>query len=177
MMRSKIVDFFKTTEVSETTIETIKEKLKETAELNTAEYVCTDMLTKSDVKEFHNWTIPFTENEFAISYDGTIKAGIKDLTQADVEQSGSKIIITLPEVEITGIELGNYKKYDEKNNIFNPIDTDEINDAQEDLKEKMIQNAKDKGILDMAKDNAEKTLTSLLGGLDDSYTIEVQWKD
>jgi len=41
----------------------------------------------------------------------------------------------------------------------------------------MIQNAKDKGILDMAKDNAEKTLTSLLGGLDDSYTIEVQWKD
>lgn len=114
MMRSKIVDFFKTTEVSETTIETIKEKLKETAELNTAEYVCTDMLTKSDVKEFHNWTIPFTENEFAISYDGTIKAGIKDLTQADVEQSGSKIIITLPEVEITGIELGNYKKYDEK---------------------------------------------------------------
>ena len=69
------------------------------------------------------------------------------------------------------------KKYDEKNNIFNPIDTDEINDAQEDLKEKMIQNAKDKGILDMAKDNAEKTLTSLLGGLDDSYTIEVQWKD
>ena len=117
MMRSKIVDFFKTTEVSETTIETIKEKLKETAELNTAEYVCTDMLTKSDVKEFHNWTIPFTENEFAISYDGTIKAGIKDLTQADVEQSGSKIIITLPEVEITGIELGNYKKYDEKNNI------------------------------------------------------------
>ena len=44
-----------------------------------------------EVKKFRDWKIPFTEKSFIISYDGTVKAGIKDLTKAQVTQSGNTI--------------------------------------------------------------------------------------
>ena len=50
------------------------------------------------------------------------------------------IIIKLPDVEITGIEIDNdsFEKLDESNNIFNPITVEDLNDAQKDLKDKML---------------------------------------
>ena len=71
--------------------------------------------------------------------DRLVKAGIKDLTKADVSQDEDTIIIKLPDVEITGIEIDNdsFEKLDESNNIFNPITVEDLNDAQKDLKDKM----------------------------------------
>ena len=74
-------------------VDVVKEKLKATAELNTGSYLCTDVLTKSDSKKFKDWEIPFTEKSFIISYDGIVKAGIKDLTKAEVKQNGDSVIV------------------------------------------------------------------------------------
>lgn len=159
-------------------IEIIKEKLKETAELNTGSYLCTTVMTKADSRKIKGWKIPLTQKSFTISYDGTVKAGIKDLTKAEVSQNGDKVIVKLPEVEITGTEIDNdsFEMLDESNGLFNTISSSDMNDAQKELKKKMEQRAIEKGILDIAKSNAEELVTELLKSPYGEYKVEVEWK-
>lgn len=159
-------------------VEIVKEKLEAAAELNTGSYLCTDVLTRSDSKKFRDWEIPFTEKSFIISYDGTVKAGIKDLTKAQVTQSENTIIVKIPEVEITGAEIDNdsFEKLDESSSIFNPISVEDLNDAQKELKENMIERAMEKGILDMAKSNAETVISGMLASPTAEYDIKIEWQ-
>ena len=104
-----------------------------------------------------------------------MKAGIKDLTKA---QDGRTIIIKLPEVEITGAEIDNdsFRKLDESNNIFNPITIEDLNDAQKDLKEKMSDQAVEKGVLDIARINAETIISGILASPTGEYDVKIEWQ-
>ena len=157
-------------------IELVQEMLETTAELNTADYLCTEVITQSDSKKFKDWTIPFTTKSFVVQYDGTIKAGIKDLTQAKVSESGNTITIALPAVEITSVELDedSFKVIDEKNSIFNSISIEDLNLAQIELEEDMQSNAINKGILDMAKSNAEAVISGMFAAAD--YEVKIEWQ-
>lgn len=159
-------------------VKIIKEKLKAAAELNTGNYLCTAVITKADSKKFKNWKIPLTKKSFTVQYDATVKAGIKDLTKADVRQKGKDIIVKLPKVEITGVSIDNdsFKKLDESNNLFNPINIEDLNNAQKDLKEKVIEQSKKKGVLKVAKNNAETLITGMLSGTNGDYKIKIEWK-
>lgn len=159
-------------------VEVVKEKLETAAELNTGSYLCTDIITRADSKKFKDWEIPFTEKSFIVQYDGIVKAGIKDLTQAKVTQEGETIVIKLPEVEITDVIIDNdsFEKLDESNNIFNPISIEDLNEAQKDLKEKMHERALEKGILDIAKENAETVLEGMLSSPNGDYEVRIEWK-
>ena len=119
--------------------------------------MCTDVITQADSKKYKDWKIPFTEKSFIVQYDGTVKAGIKDLTKTQVSQKGETII-------------------DESNNIFNPITVEDLNKAQKNLKEEMYQRALEKGILDMAKSNAEEVLKGMLSGANGDYDIKFEWQ-
>ena len=157
-------------------VEIVREKLQETAELNTGSYLCTDVLTRADSRKFKDWKIPFTEKSFIVSYDGVVKAGIKDLTKAKVTESGNTIIVRLPEVEITETSIDNdsFEKLDESNNIFNPISIEDLNEAQKELKEKMVDRAIEKGVLDIAESNAETIIAGMLENSNDDYEIKVE---
>lgn len=173
--------FVKVPEIEHETVnnvEMIKEKLETTAELNTGSYLCTDVLMRSDSKKINDWEIPLTEKSFIISYDGIVKAGIKDLTRAQVTEDGNTIIVKLPEVEITGAEIDNdsFEKLDESNNIFNPISVEDLNDAQKELREKMIDRAIEKGVLDIAKSNAETVISGMLESPTGNYDIKIEWQ-
>lgn len=161
------------------TVTVIQEKLDEMAELNTASYVSTSVLNKSDFKQILKKDVWFTKRTLIISYDSTVKAGIKDLTQAEVTQKEDKVLVTLPEVEITGVEIDNdsFQRYDESDNAFNPVTSDYINEAQQDLKDSIEERAIEKGLLDLAETNAEKILKELLESPDGEYTVEIQWKE
>ena len=114
-----------------------------------------------------------------MQYDGVVHAGIRDLTKAEVTQEGNIILVKLPDVEITEIEIDNdsFEKLDESNNIFNPISVEDLNEAQQDLKEKMREKALGKGVLDIARSNAEAVLSEILTAPDDAYTVEIEWRD
>ena len=159
-------------------VQVVKEKLKETAELNTGSYLCTDVVTRADSREFKDWKIPFTEKSFIISYDGTVKAGIKDLTKAEVTQNKENVVVKLPEVEITSAEIDNdsFKVLDESNNIFNPINVEDVNDAQKELKKEMEERAVEKGVLDLAKNNAEELIAEMLKSPIGDYDIKIEWQ-
>lgn len=169
----------KITHEETSSVKIIKEKLKAAAELNTGNYLCTAVITKADSKKFKKWKIPLTEKSFTVQYDAIVKAGIKDLTKADVRRQGKDIIIKLPKVEITGVSIDNnsFKKLDESNNVFNPINIEDLNNAQKDLKEKVTVQAKKKGVLKVAKNNAVTLLTGMLSsGGNNDYKIKIEWK-
>lgn len=164
---------------TKSTVTFIQEKLDEMAELNTASYVSTSVLNKSDFKQILKKDVWFTKRTLIISYDSIVKAGIKDLTQAEVTQKEDKVLVTLPEVEITGVEIDNdsFQRYDESDNAFNPVTSDYINEAQQDLKDSIEERAIEKGLLDLAETNAEKILKELLESPDGEYTVEIHWKE
>ena len=172
-------DSFSIKNTTKTTLVVIQEKLETAAELNTASYLCTDIITKADSKSIKNFKIPFTEKSFVISYSGIVKAGIKDLTKAQVEEKENVIVIKLPPVEITEVTLDNdsFKQLDTTKNIFNPVTPEDVNNAQKDLKEKMINRANEMGILNLAKENAEDILLGMLGDKNSTYKIQIEWQE
>lgn len=159
-------------------VQVVKEKLKETAELNTGSYLCTDVVTREDSRKFKDWNIPLTKKSFIVSYDGTVKAGIKDLTKAEVTQNKENVVVKLPEVEITSTEIDNdsFKVLDESNNIFNPIGVSDLNDAQKELKKEMEERAVEKGVLDLAKNNAEELIAEMLKSPIGDYDVKIEWQ-
>lgn len=84
----------------------------------------------------------------------------------------------LPEVEITSAEIDNdsFKLLDESNNIFNPISVNDLNDAQKELKKEMKERAIEKGVLDLAKNNAEELITEMLKSPIGAYDIKIEWQ-
>lgn len=161
-------------------LQILKEKLQATAELNTAEYMCTYSKRYSDAKKFKKWKIPGTKNSFTIQYDGIVKAGIKDLTKAEIkEKDGKTLVIVMPAVEITyyKIDKDTLKVLEESNNIFNSIKVEDINAAQKDLELEMAKRAEKNGILEQARENAEVIIRSMLMDADNSYTIEFEWDE
>ncbi len=159
-------------------IEVIKEKLKETSELNTGSYLCTTVVTKADSRKIKGWKIPLTQKSFTVSYDGTVKAGIKDLTKAKVTQHEKNVVVKLPDVEITSTEIDNdsFKMLDESNNIFNPISVEDLNDAQKELKKEMEERAIEKGVLELAKSNAEALIAEMLKSPIGAYDVKIEWQ-
>lgn len=55
---------------------------------------------------------------------------------------------------------------------FNPITVEDLNDAQKDLKDKMEAQAIEKGILDIARENAETVISGMLS----DYDVQIEWK-
>ena len=65
--------------------------------------------------------------------------------------------------------------YDESNNIFHPLDIDDINISLIEMQEESEQKAIEDGLLESARDNAEALLRGMLAGFYDTqrYTIEL----
>lgn len=159
-------------------VEILEERLEATAELNTADYICTYVQEYKDQKKIKNWKIPLTVKTFTLSYEGTVKAGIKDLTKTQIEEKGNNIIVKLPKIEITGHEIDKdtLKIYDESHNILNQISVENVNDAQKDLEEEMVKRAEECGLLDNARKNAETVITAMLQSTKGEYTIVIEWQ-
>ena len=81
-------------------------------------------------------------------------------------------------LKITGAEIDNdsFTKWDESNNIFNQITIEDLNNAQKEVKEKMYERAIEKGILDIAKSNAETVISEMLLSPSGEYDVKIEWQ-
>ena len=145
--------------------EVLRGRLENIGELNTAEYMCTYVQDYSSSYELKGWKIPLTAKKFTISYDGVVKAGIKDLSMVAVTRANdSTIIVTLPPMQITNSTIGpdSLKVYDESHNPLNQISVEDVNTAQATLIDEMVQRAVDNGIKEQALENAKIMLSAML---------------
>jgi hypothetical protein len=172
----KTVEYSKETEI---TGETIRSKMSNIGKLSTAEYSYTHLERVDSSRQINGFNIPLTKTTFIYSYDGIIRAGV-DFTQIKVEKDDDNkvITVTLPEVEIisSDVDQDSFQLYDEKNNIFNPINVTDITDSFADLKNTEEEKAVNDGLLDKAKTNAVTLIENFMRGSFDveDYDIVVQ---
>ena len=104
-------------------------------------------------------------------------AGI-DCSQITVVKDDEKkvITITIPKAEITSVTIDNdsFKKYEEKNGLWNKVTTDKFNDSMAAFKETAKNNAVAKGLLENADKSAEQMIVSFAKSVstDSEYKIE-----
>lgn len=148
-------------------------------ELATVEYLYTDAGKFSDPKQLFGHDIPFTKKSFVMRWDGSIKAGIRDVNNitAAADEDTKVITVTLPQMEILThtVDKNSLEVLDESSSLFNPISVDDVSSFQRESEAATEQRALDNGILEKAQTNAESLIRGLLTGnelIKENYTIE-----
>lgn len=126
--------------------------------------------------------IPFTESRLIFSIDVEVLAAI-DFAEIEYEmmEEENKVVISLPHAEIyKAYEVQNsFKFYLESESIFNNISAEE----QQAMKDKIVDDAKEKaletGLLDNADANAKTLITNMVRGNERTkdYDVEFQYKE
>ncbi|MCY3036418.1 MULTISPECIES: DUF4230 domain-containing protein [Aerococcus] len=162
---------------TEITSELVGNRLEQAKELTTTKYFYTNTASFENQRKFYNWNLPFTTKKFIVSYDGVIHVGI-DLSAIDVKVQDQTIDVTLPEVKILShdIDSDSVKVFDEEASIFNKMTVDDYANFTNEQKKASEEEAKDKGLLEAAKQNTERTIKEILNmdpTIKENYTINV----
>lgn len=141
--------------------------LKDIGELATQAGYFTIVSVIDDSIKIRNWSVPFTSSKYIFSYDGVVKAGLDfaDLS-FDVDEVNHTVTVQLPATKLLSIEIkeDSLEIYDERKNIFTPLDLSDIQDSREDMLEEIKQKANEQGLLEQATENAKVLIQGFLSG-------------
>ena len=164
-------------EKTQVSSETVEMELKNIGELATHAGYYTNVQVIKSSRQIFGVDIPLTQSQFIFSYDGVVKAGV-DFADIEigVDEGRGQIVVTLPEVKVLSneIDLDSLEIYDESNNIFHPLNIDDINVSLIEMQEESEAKAIENGLLENARENAEALLRGMLAGFYDAqrYAIE-----
>ena len=173
-----IVMFFVFSAVSKSSAKSrmVRFGLQNIGELATQAGYFTNVQVISNARELFGFTIPFTQNKYIFSYDGTVKAGVDfEAVKVDVDDIHHTISVYVPQPEIISVEIDqdSFEIYDEGSNVFSPLGLNDVNEALTALKDEVENQAVRNGLLENAQTNAENLIQAFLFGIYDSneYTI------
>jgi len=150
----------------------IEEKLELISELATSSFEYTNQKTISNTRQILGMDIPGTTNTVELIYTGVIKVGYE---VADIEcvadEEALQLIFTLPEPMV----LDNYIILDtlqcnDKNNLFNPIGSDQIAQYFAEIQAEELEAAEARGIYDEAEEQLKSIITNYFAVFSD-YTV------
>ncbi|MDO5141846.1 MAG: DUF4230 domain-containing protein [Eubacteriales bacterium] len=125
-------------------------------------------------RELFGKTIPFTQSKYIYSYDVDVKAGL-DLSAVKWSVHDRQIVVALPPVRVTDCTLDpdSFRVYHEQESLFRPIRLEENNAAVSELQQAAQDDALAHGLLEQARNNAEKLLRGFFSDQYDpkEYTI------
>ena len=151
---------------TEIDMQIVMKDIRAVGELATVEYIYTDAGKFSDPKRLFGKNIPLTTKSFVMRWDGSIKAGIRDVSaiSAEVDSVGKTITVSLPKAEILSHTVNNdsVEVLDEAGGLFNPISVDDVSKFKKESESATEQRALDNGILEKAQKNAETLIKNLL---------------
>ena len=134
----------------------IEEKLNQIAELATVAFEYSGILTKNNYRDFFKTeiNIPFTKNEITVEYKGVIKVGYAlDSVEYKFDEESKKIYMSLPESEVTDhYMIQDELKFEQKNNLLNPISIEEINRYLINIEKEELIRAEEEGIYKKAEE-------------------------
>ena len=161
--------------------ETIKElSFKDIGTLSTQEAYVTVVENMNDVRQVLGINIPGTKSVCVFSHEFLITAGYNfEEIETEVieksEDSKGQIIVKLPEAQIlsSGILSDKEKVYYESESIFTNLKEEDKAKLRAEMGEKAENIAIENGILDKAKENAKKVLSSFIYKLysEDDYKV------
>ena len=102
-------------------------------------------------------------------------ARLSSIKEEDVEIDGKRLVLRLDEPVITSGEILSYKAYDEKDGLFNEVTTEDTLKALELFEKDLRKQAAENGIIEKAKENAEKTIEGLfmMSGYEQ---VKIDWR-
>lgn len=158
--------------------ETVEMELKNIGELATHAGYYTNVQVIKSSRQIFGVDIPLTQSQFIFSYDGVVKAGV-DFAEIEisVDEGRGQIAVTLPEVKVLSneIDLDSLEIYDESNNIFHPLNIDDVNVSLIEMQEESEAKAIEDGLLESARENAEVLLRGMLAGFYDAQDYAVEF--
>lgn len=154
----------------------VKRELHSMAELMTYAYDYSGTAAITDYREtpIFGINIPLTKHQVKMTYAGTIKIGY-DLADFDIDvnQESKLIYIKLGEQIVDNNLPEESVETIEKNNVINPIRSDEITNRLVEIKADEYETAIDKGIEKMAEDNAKEVILNALAKFE-GYRVQFE---
>ena len=166
---------------------TITNSFEDIAELATEEYNFTNVgkYTKDQLK-VGGIGIPFTDSSFLITYSGTVKAGIADISQitVSIDDASKTITVKAPAIQVldSSIDPASITTYNQSFDIVNQIKVDDVAAFLTSEEANSEQIAKDNGLIDRARTQAETLLTAHVATVVSNtqyadYSVDVDWDD
>lgn len=155
----------------------VEENVTRLVELSTVKYNYTNIVEYENNIQLKGINIPFTSKRFIVKYSGYLKAGI-DLETLEINMDNNdKIEVSMdkPKVFENIISEEDVYFFDEKDSIFNELSFKDLYSVLIEEKEKMKEEAIEKGLLNDAEKNGEEIIKSLLKGMG-FKSIKVQFK-
>lgn len=141
----------------------LSNELEQASDLITTDYHYTQFGKYENSLELNGWSIPLTQKNFLLQYEGTIQCGI-DLKDLDITIENQTITVNTPEIKVLShaIDESSIQIYDEKNNLFNPIQVSDYKKFAVQQKKTVLKEAKKKGLMESSKKNAKKAIKKII---------------
>lgn len=131
-------------------------------------------------KKLLNIEIPMTGKKILITYDGTAKAGIKNVSDITVEQSDQKnkvITVQVPAVQILDCKTENDQIYDVNDSLFNSFKISDYPDLRKNINEEFRKIAEGTDLLDRTEKSTEDLIRDRVKSYyGDEYTVKIEWQ-
>lgn len=149
-------------------------QIQKCSKLYTTEYQIHKIVTHDDVvklqgsllKQNINIKLPLGDRKVAIPMDATLKAYIDfgEMTEKNIERRGDKITIVLPDpkVEMTSSKINQQQIREFVGLVRSGFTDEELTHYEQQGREAIIRSIPRLGIIDMAKENAARTLIPLI---------------
>lgn len=156
----------------------IETKLIELGELVTLEKDVSGVERISNSRQLLGFDIFGTEKSMEVHYVGIVKAGIDtDRISVDLNEKSRTIMVYLPEARICDCYYAEQTITDEQNNIFNPIEADDVSNALAPILDDIETAAIEDGLLEDAYENAEEKIQALFEEFaSEGYSVEFSQK-
>lgn len=151
------------------------QEIKHCAEMVSIKSVYTDIIT---VKK--TGALGMSKSYSLIKYSGTIRAGIEDITATtfDISEDRTAIKLTIPPSVILANDITSQQIFDESNNMFSLITTQEVFSEIDLARKKQELELIRTGFLDEADNYNKQLLTRIFSAMGFKYIdIEIQKRD
>jgi len=156
------------------------------AELSTEEYVYS-RVGSFDQRGFQiaGRTVPFTGRNFLVTYDGTVKAGIRnaELIEVRLDDTARTLRITTPHAEVLSSTISpeSIDVYDQSMNPLNQVRVQDVSAFLAEQERNAENTAVEQGLLERADRRVEELLRShgeafTEGTAMADYAVEVSWR-
>ncbi|EEI17007.1 DUF4230 domain-containing protein [Corynebacterium sanguinis] len=167
------------------TDEQIGASFKQIAELSVEEYAYSTVGSfEQEGFTIAGRAVPFTGRNFLVTFDGSVKAGLRDAEQVavDIDDDAEKLTVRVPRVAITenSVDPASISVYDQSMNPLNQVRVDDVAGFLAEQEKRAEEKAIEEGLLKRAEQRTEELMRSHASALIEGtnmagYQVEVRW--
>lgn len=157
----------------------LKSSLEQASDLITTKYYYSQIGKFENSYELNGWSIPFTEKNFILTYQGEAQLGFKT-SDLEVNVNGNKISVKCPPIEVlsNSIPSESVEVYDQSYNIFNQVSVDDYLQFETEQKALAVERMQTTGVFEQAQKDARTAIIQLLNmvpEIQEAYAIDVEF--